>query len=63
MKPFYFLANLINDVNVGISQMFYSPLRHLFIPVFLNCWLAKRALENMFVSTVRRLLYFLFHLT
>ena len=31
-------------------QMFYLPLRHLFIPVFLNCWLAKRALENMFVS-------------
>ncbi|EFX69876.1 hypothetical protein DAPPUDRAFT_61826, partial [Daphnia pulex] len=29
-------------------KMFYSPLRHLFIPVFLNCWLAKRALENMF---------------
>lgn len=36
----------------GIEQLFYSPLRHLFIPVFLNCWLAKRALENMFVSVV-----------
>ena len=34
------------------GKMFYSPLRHLFIPVFLNCWLAKGALENMFVSTI-----------
>ncbi|KAK9882012.1 hypothetical protein WA026_018863 [Henosepilachna vigintioctopunctata] len=28
--------------------IFYPPLRNLFIPVFLNCWLAKRSLENMF---------------
>ncbi|KFM57425.1 Potassium channel subfamily T member 2, partial [Stegodyphus mimosarum] len=25
-----------------------APLRNLFIPGFLNCWLAKHALENMF---------------
>lgn len=25
-------------------------MRNLFIPVFLNCWLAKHSLENMFVS-------------
>ncbi|XP_055896254.1 potassium channel subfamily T member 2-like isoform X3 [Biomphalaria glabrata] len=25
-----------------------QPLRHLFIPVFLNCWLAKNAMQNMF---------------
>ncbi|CAM4594697.1 unnamed protein product [Leuciscus chuanchicus] len=29
------------------SCIFYRPLRNLFIPVFLKCWLAKRALENM----------------
>ncbi|KAH9496929.1 potassium channel, sub T, member 1 [Bulinus truncatus] len=26
----------------------FQPLRHLFIPVFLNCWLAKNAMQNMF---------------
>ncbi|KAH0811954.1 hypothetical protein GEV33_010837 [Tenebrio molitor] len=31
-----------------LLQIFYPPLRNLFIPVFLNCWLAKHALENMF---------------
>uniref|UniRef100_A0A8C3TK06 Potassium sodium-activated channel subfamily T member 1 n=1 Tax=Chelydra serpentina TaxID=8475 RepID=A0A8C3TK06_CHESE len=30
-----------------VFQIFWSPLRNLFIPVFLNCWLAKYALENM----------------
>lgn len=30
------------------SQTFWPPLRHVFIPVFLNCWLAKSQLENMF---------------
>uniref|UniRef100_A0A8C0GAI6 RCK N-terminal domain-containing protein n=1 Tax=Chelonoidis abingdonii TaxID=106734 RepID=A0A8C0GAI6_CHEAB len=29
------------------AQVFWPPLRNLFIPVFLNCWLAKHALENM----------------
>ncbi|XP_054980058.1 potassium channel subfamily T member 1 isoform X1 [Sorex araneus] len=30
-----------------ICTIFWPPLRNLFIPVFLNCWLAKHALENM----------------
>ena len=30
-------------------QMISQELRKLFIPVFLNCWLAKSALQNMFV--------------
>ncbi|XP_069333208.1 potassium channel subfamily T member 1 isoform X2 [Eulemur rufifrons] len=30
-----------------IITIFWPPLRNLFIPVFLNCWLAKHALENM----------------
>lgn len=30
--------------------MILPSLRNLFIPVFLNCWLAKHALENMIVS-------------
>ncbi|XP_059710464.1 potassium channel subfamily T member 2 isoform X6 [Haemorhous mexicanus] len=28
-------------------KIFWPVLRNLFIPVFLNCWLAKHALENM----------------
>uniref|UniRef100_A0A8C1XFQ6 Si:dkey-21e5.1 n=1 Tax=Cyprinus carpio TaxID=7962 RepID=A0A8C1XFQ6_CYPCA len=28
-------------------QIFWPPLRNIFVPVFLNCWLAKSALENM----------------
>ncbi|TGZ57214.1 Potassium channel subfamily T member 1 [Temnothorax longispinosus] len=28
--------------------LLYPPMRNLFIPVFLNCWLAKHSLENMF---------------
>jgi len=31
-------------------QIFQPTLINLFIPVFLNCWLAKKSLENMFVS-------------
>lgn len=34
-------------------------LRNLFIPVFLNCWLAKHALENMIVRNEAYLLSFL----
>ncbi|XP_014609318.1 PREDICTED: potassium channel subfamily T member 2 [Polistes canadensis] len=29
-------------------KLLYPPMRNLFIPVFLNCWLAKHSLENMF---------------
>lgn len=32
-------------------QIFFPPLKNIFIPGFLNCWLAKRTLENMFVSS------------
>lgn len=31
-----------------LVTLFYPPFRNLFVPVFLNCWLAKYALENMF---------------
>lgn len=31
-------------------QIFWPSIRNIFIPVFLNCWLAKCALENMIVS-------------
>uniref|UniRef100_A0A8C0G9V6 RCK N-terminal domain-containing protein n=1 Tax=Chelonoidis abingdonii TaxID=106734 RepID=A0A8C0G9V6_CHEAB len=31
----------------SVQIVFWPPLRNLFIPVFLNCWLAKHALENM----------------
>ncbi|XP_073705576.1 potassium channel subfamily T member 2 [Garra rufa] len=41
-----FILEMIDTVPFVIG-IFYSPLRNLFIPVFLNCWLAKRALENL----------------
>ncbi|XP_064649247.1 potassium channel subfamily T member 2-like isoform X8 [Lineus longissimus] len=41
-----FILELINTVPF-ISTIFWARLRCLFIPVFLNCWLAKSALENM----------------
>ncbi|CAG5099595.1 Similar to KCNT1: Potassium channel subfamily T member 1 (Gallus gallus) [Cotesia congregata] len=28
-------------------NILYPPMRNLFIPVFLNCWLAKHSLENI----------------
>lgn len=31
-------------------KIFWAPWRNIFVPVFLNCWLAKGALENMIVS-------------
>lgn len=34
-------------------QIFWPALRNIFIPVFLNCWLAKHALENMIVSMTK----------
>jgi len=40
------------DGFVVLFQLLWPPLRNLFIPVFLNCWLAKHSLENMFVSTL-----------
>ncbi|KAL7876670.1 hypothetical protein AOLI_G00116330 [Acnodon oligacanthus] len=41
-----FLLEIINTVPFLIT-VFYFPLHNLFIPVFLNCWLAKHTLENM----------------
>uniref|UniRef100_A0A8C1U401 Potassium channel, subfamily T, member 2 n=1 Tax=Cyprinus carpio TaxID=7962 RepID=A0A8C1U401_CYPCA len=41
-----FILEMIDTVPFVIG-IFYCPFRNLFIPVFLNCWLAKRALENM----------------
>ncbi|XP_075566727.1 potassium channel subfamily T member 2 isoform X3 [Pelecanus crispus] len=41
-----FLLEIINAVPFIIT-IFCPVLRNLFIPVFLNCWLAKHALENM----------------
>uniref|UniRef100_A0A8C6R512 Potassium channel, subfamily T, member 1 n=1 Tax=Nannospalax galili TaxID=1026970 RepID=A0A8C6R512_NANGA len=41
-----FILEMINTLPFIIT-VFWPPLRNLFIPVFLNCWLAKYALENM----------------
>ncbi|XP_053138262.1 potassium channel subfamily T member 1 isoform X2 [Hemicordylus capensis] len=41
-----FILEMINTVPFIIT-IFWASLRNLFIPVFLNCWLAKYALENM----------------
>ncbi|XP_044899352.1 potassium channel subfamily T member 1 isoform X1 [Felis catus] len=41
-----FVLEMINTLPF-IVTIFWAPLRNLFIPVFLNCWLAKHALENM----------------
>lgn len=35
-------------------KIFWHPLKNIFVPVFLNCWLAKGALENMIVSTLSK---------
>ncbi|KAG5285993.1 hypothetical protein AALO_G00009790 [Alosa alosa] len=41
-----FMLEMVNTVPFLLTVLF-APLRNLFIPVFLNCWLAKHALENM----------------
>ncbi|XP_078506411.1 potassium channel subfamily T member 2-like, partial [Lissotriton helveticus] len=41
-----FILEMMNTLPFLIT-VFWPPLRNLFIPVFLNCWLAKHALENM----------------
>uniref|UniRef100_A0A8C9SUM7 Potassium sodium-activated channel subfamily T member 2b n=1 Tax=Scleropages formosus TaxID=113540 RepID=A0A8C9SUM7_SCLFO len=41
-----FVLEMISTVPFVIT-VFVPSLRNLFIPVFLNCWLAKHALENM----------------
>ncbi|KAK3087261.1 hypothetical protein FSP39_003776 [Pinctada imbricata] len=42
-----FLVELLTTVPFVIT-IFWKPLRNLFIPVFLNCWLAKQAMQDMF---------------
>ncbi|EEC04551.1 potassium channel, putative, partial [Ixodes scapularis] len=49
LLSFRFLLEVVNNVPF-IVTIFYAPLRNVFVPVFLNCWLAKFVLENMFVS-------------
>ncbi|XP_037915525.1 potassium channel subfamily T member 2 isoform X5 [Hermetia illucens] len=44
---FHFILELVTTIPFALTIL-WPPLRHLFIPVFLNCWLAKRSLENMF---------------
>ncbi|XP_075681048.1 slowpoke 2 isoform X2 [Dermatophagoides pteronyssinus] len=44
---FQFIVEIITNIPYIVS-FFYSPLRNLFVPSFLNCWLAKYTLENMF---------------
>ncbi|KAG5895237.1 hypothetical protein JTB14_003452 [Gonioctena quinquepunctata] len=47
LLSFHFILEVVNTIPFTLT-LFYPPLRNLFIPVFLNCWLAKHALENMF---------------
>ncbi|XP_050093225.1 potassium channel subfamily T member 2 isoform X16 [Anopheles aquasalis] len=44
---FHFILELVTTIPFAVTIV-WPPFRHLFIPVFLNCWLAKRSLENMF---------------
>nr|AWJ68274.1 putative potassium channel subfamily T [Hirudo verbana] len=41
-----FILELVTTVPL-IVTIFYPPIRILFVPVFLNCWLAEMALNNM----------------
>ncbi|XP_076263119.1 slowpoke 2 isoform X3 [Rhynchophorus ferrugineus] len=47
LLSFHFILEIVNTVPFTFT-IFYAPLRTMFIPVFLNCWLAKHSLENMF---------------
>ncbi|KAH0956202.1 hypothetical protein HN011_003049 [Eciton burchellii] len=44
---FHFILELLNTIPFTITLL-HPPMRNLFIPVFLNCWLAKHSLENLF---------------
>uniref|UniRef100_A0AAG5DBN1 RCK N-terminal domain-containing protein n=1 Tax=Anopheles atroparvus TaxID=41427 RepID=A0AAG5DBN1_ANOAO len=44
---FHFILELVTTIPFTVTIL-WPPFRNLFIPVFLNCWLAKRSLENMF---------------
>ncbi|XP_073974432.1 slowpoke 2 isoform X4 [Rhodnius prolixus] len=47
LLSFHFILELVNTIPFAVT-IAYPPCRNLFIPVFLNCWLAKKSLENMF---------------
>ncbi|XP_046397333.1 potassium channel subfamily T member 2 isoform X3 [Ischnura elegans] len=47
LLSFHFILELVNTIPFTLT-LCWPPLRNLFIPVFLNCWLAKHSLENMF---------------
>ncbi|XP_053211920.1 potassium channel subfamily T member 2-like isoform X2 [Panonychus citri] len=44
---FYFILEIVNNTPFFIS-IFYPPIRSIFVPTFLHCWLAKQTLEKMF---------------
>ncbi|XP_071820136.1 potassium channel subfamily T member 2-like isoform X3 [Apostichopus japonicus] len=48
----FLIIEFINSVPF-IFTIFSKPLRNLFIPVFLNCWLAKNLLQNLFYDLHR----------
>ncbi|XP_043467890.1 potassium channel subfamily T member 2 isoform X17 [Leptopilina heterotoma] len=47
LLSFHFILELVTTIPFTVTLL-YPPMRNLFIPVFLNCWLAKHSLENMF---------------
>ncbi|XP_029165057.1 potassium channel subfamily T member 2 isoform X19 [Nylanderia fulva] len=47
LLSFHFILELVNTIPFTVTLL-YPPMRNLFIPVFLNCWLAKQSLQNMF---------------
>ncbi|KAB0792301.1 hypothetical protein PPYR_14260 [Photinus pyralis] len=47
LLSFHFILELVDTIPFTLTIL-YPPLRNLFIPVFLNCWLAKHSLQNMF---------------
>ncbi|XP_037069700.1 potassium channel subfamily T member 1-like [Pollicipes pollicipes] len=53
LLSFYFILELVNTIPF-IATVFWPPLRNVFVPAFLNCWLAKYALENMFTGALDR---------
>ncbi|XP_076288743.1 slowpoke 2 isoform X5 [Lasioglossum baleicum] len=53
LLSFHFILELVNTIPFTITLL-YPPIRNLFIPVFLNCWLAKHSLQNMFQNDLHR---------
>ena len=51
LKQLVLLQNIFSSSCLYQNQVFGGQsAQGLFMPFFLNCWLAKAALENMFVS-------------